>query len=432
MLDALTLSRWPGSHGAVYFHHRRRGLLAWQGSASAASLGALLQARGYKVRIRKFDPYLNVDPGTMSPYQHGEVYRHRRRRRDRPRPRPLRALHRRPAHQSDNITTGRIYQRHHRQGAARRLSRRDRPGHPHVTNAIKEFALADTDGLDFVICEIGGTVGDIESLPFVEAIRQLRNDDSAAARHASRPHHAGALHRRRRRAEDQADPARSRADQLDRHPARRPAVPLRPADPEGERAKIACSATSAKSAVIPALDARSIYDVPLQYHEEGLDDEVLRAFGIDRRARSRLARWRDIMDRIDHPEGEVTIGVVGKYVGLPDAYKSLREALVHGGIANRSRSTSAGSTPSCSSIPKRPDRRRARAAPRHPRPRRLRRARQRGQDRRGQVRPRARGALLRHLPRHADGVHRGARNTRRHRGGLDHRVRRDRPSRWSA
>ncbi len=201
----------------------------------AASLGALLQARGYSVRIRKFDPYLNVDPGTMSPYQHGEVYVT-----DDGAETDLDLGHYErftgvSAHQSDNITSGRIY---------RDIIARERRGDylgatvqviPHVTNAIKEFAQADIDGLDFVICEIGGTVGDIESLPFVEAIRQL-NNDLGRGQAAVRPHHAGALHRCRRRVEDQADPAqRARTDQL-RHSARRPAVPRRSPDP-GERAR---------------------------------------------------------------------------------------------------------------------------------------------------------------------------------------------------
>ncbi len=300
----------------------------------AASLGALLQARGYKVRIRKFDPYLNVDPGTMSPYQHGEVYVT-----DDGAETDLDLGHYErytgvSAKQSDNITSGRIYQ-----GIITRERRGDYLGAtvqviPHVTNAIKEFAIADTDGLDFVICEIGGTVGDIESLPFVEAIRQLKNDlgrgQSLFVHTTLVPYLAAA-------GELKTKPTQHSVREMTSYGIQ-PDILLCRAErpiPEAERAKIALFCNVPASAVIQALDARSIYDVPLQYHGEGLDDEVLRVFDITDAPRPDLAQWRDIMDRVDHPEGEVTIGVVGKYVGLQDAYKSLREALVHGGIANR-------------------------------------------------------------------------------------------------
>ncbi|WP_294120269.1 CTP synthase [Sphingomonas sp.] len=300
----------------------------------AASLGALLQARGYSVRIRKFDPYLNVDPGTMSPYQHGEVYVT-----DDGAETDLDLGHYErftgvSAHQSDNITSGRIY---------RDIIARERRGDylgatvqvvPHVTNAIKEFAQADIEGLDFVICEIGGTVGDIESLPFVEAIRQLKNNlgrgQSCFIHTTLVPYIAAA-------GELKTKPTQHSVRELTSYGIQ-PDVLLCRADrpiPESERAKIALFCNVPTEAVIQALDARSIYDVPLQYHAEGLDDEVLKVFGIDDAPAPDMARWDDIMDRVDHPEGEVTIGVVGKYVGLPDAYKSLREALVHGGIANR-------------------------------------------------------------------------------------------------
>ncbi|MFL6734663.1 MAG: CTP synthase [Sphingomicrobium sp.] len=302
----------------------------------SASLGALLQARGYRVRIRKFDPYLNVDPGTMSPYQHGEVYVT-----DDGAESDLDLGHYErftgvSARQSDNITTGRIY---------RDIIQRERRGDylgatvqviPHVTNAIKEFALKDTDDVDFVICEIGGTVGDIESLPFVEAIRQLRNDlgrDQTVSVHTTLVPWIAAA------GELKTKPTQHSVRELSSLGVQ-PDVLLCRSDrelPDGDRAKIALFCNVPKSAVIPALDARSIYDVPLQYHAEGLDDEVLKAFRIDDAPKPELARWHDIMDRIDHYESEVTIGVVGKYVGLPDAYKSLREALVHGGIANRAK-----------------------------------------------------------------------------------------------
>jgi CTP synthase len=300
----------------------------------AASLGALLQARGFKVRIRKFDPYLNVDPGTMSPYQHGEVYVT-----DDGAETDLDLGHYErftgvSAHQSDNITSGRIY---------RDIIARERRGDylgatvqvvPHVTNAIKEFALSDIDGLDFVICEIGGTVGDIESLPYVEAIRQLRNDlgrDQCCFVHTTLVPYLAAA------GELKTKPTQHSVREMTGY-GLQPDVLLCRAErpiPEAERAKIALFCNVSASAVIQALDARSIYDVPLQYHGEGLDDEVLRVFGMSDAPAPELERWTDIMDRVDHPEGEVTIGVVGKYVGLPDAYKSLREALVHGGLANR-------------------------------------------------------------------------------------------------
>src|SRR5215213_1192222 len=302
----------------------------------SASLGALLQARGYKVRIRKFDPYLNVDPGTMSPYQHGEVYVT-----DDGAETDLDLGHYErftgvSAKQSDNITTGRIY---------RDIIAKERRGDylgatvqviPHVTNAIKEFALADIDGVDFVICEIGGTVGDIESLPFIESIRQLRNDlgrDNTVSVHTTLVPWINAA------GELKTKPTQQSVRELSSLGVQ-PEVLLCRCDrplPDAEREKIALFCNVSTSAVIPALDARNIYDVPLQYHEAGLDDEVLRAFGIEDAPRPDMSRWNEVMDRIDHHDSEVTIGVVGKYVGLPDAYKSLREALVHGGISNRAK-----------------------------------------------------------------------------------------------
>jgi len=300
----------------------------------AASLAALLQARGYKVRIRKFDPYLNVDPGTMSPYQHGEVYVT-----DDGAETDLDLGHYErftgvSAHQSDNITSGRVY---------RDIIAKERRGDylgatvqviPHVTDAIKAFALEDTDGLDFVLCEIGGTVGDIESLPFMEAIRQLRNElepmQTLSVHVTLVPFIAAA-------GELKTKPTQHSVRELAALGIK-PDVLLCRAEhplPDGERAKIAQFCNVRKEAVIPALDAPSIYSVPLQYHREGLDTEVLRGFGITDAPQPDLARWDDVTDRYFNPEGEVTIGVVGKYVGLQDAYKSLNEALVHGGMANR-------------------------------------------------------------------------------------------------
>ncbi len=302
----------------------------------AASLAALLQARGYSVRIRKFDPYLNVDPGTMSPYQHGEVYVT-----DDGAETDLDLGHYErftgvPSRQTDNVTSGRIYQQ---------IIQRERRGDylgatvqviPHVTDAIKAFALTDCDDVDFLLCEIGGTVGDIESLPFIEAIRQLRSDvgrDRSVFVHVTLvPFIAAAGELKTKPTQHSVRELTALGIQPDVLVCRceRPL-------PESDRAKIALFCNVAKEAVIPALDAKSIYAVPLQYHAEGLDAEVLRAFGIASATAPALERWDDIGDRLANPEGEVTIGVVGKYVGLPDAYKSLHEALVHGGIANRVR-----------------------------------------------------------------------------------------------
>jgi len=300
----------------------------------AASLAALLQARGYRVRIRKFDPYLNVDPGTMSPYQHGEVYVT-----DDGAETDLDLGHYErftgvPGRQSDNVTSGRIYQT---------IIQKERRGDylgatvqviPHVTDAIKEFARTDVDDLDFVLCEIGGTVGDIESLPFMEAIRQLRNDlgrGSTVFVHVTLvPYIAAAGELKTKPTQHSVRDLTSLGIQPDVLVCRceRPL-------PDSERAKIALFCNVPKEAVIPALDASSIYAVPLQYHAEGLDDAVLDAFGIAGSDDPDLGRWTEIIDRLENPEGEVTIGVVGKYVGLLDAYKSLHEALVHGGISNR-------------------------------------------------------------------------------------------------
>jgi len=300
----------------------------------AASLGALLQARGYKVRTRKFDPYLNVDPGTMSPYQHGEVYVT-----DDGAETDLDLGHYErftgvASRQADNVTQGRIYQT---------IIQKERRGDylgatvqviPHVTDEIKAFALAETDDVDFVLCEIGGTVGDIESLPFIEAIRQLHNElgpkQSIFVHVTLVPYIAAA-------GELKTKPTQHSVRELTSLGIQphillcRCEQPL----PDSEQAKIALFCNVPKDAVIPALDARSIYAVPAQYHHEGLDRAVLAAFGIEGAIEPDLARWDDIMERHDHPEGEVTIGVVGKYVGLQDAYKSLHEALMHGGLANR-------------------------------------------------------------------------------------------------
>jgi CTP synthase len=304
-----------------------------KGLASAA-LGALLQARGFSVRLRKLDPYLNVDPGTMSPYQHGEVFVT-----DDGAETDLDLGHYerftgRPASQADNITTGRIYQE---------IIGRERRGDylgatvqviPHVTDAIKSFITAGNEGVDFVLCEIGGTVGDIEGLPFFEAIRQLGNElprGSTAFIHLTLVPFipsAGEL---------KTKPTQHSVKEL-RSIGIQPDVLLCRTDrplPKDERRKIALFCNVRQEAVIQALDVQSIYDVPVAYHAEGLDREVLAAFGITNAPEPDLERWRKIAETIANPDGEVTVAVVGKYTGLKDAYKSLSEALMHGGIANK-------------------------------------------------------------------------------------------------
>jgi len=301
----------------------------------AASLAALLQARGYKVRLRKLDPYLNVDPGTMSPYQHGEVYVT-----DDGAETDLDLGHYErftgvASRQSDNVTSGRIY---------KTIIERERRGDylgatvqviPHVTDAIKEFIRADVDAeCDFILCEVGGTVGDIESLPFVEAIRQFRNESprgSCLSIHTTLVPYIAAA------GELKTKPTQHSVRELTSLGIQ-PEIIVCRCDrelPESDRAKIALFCNVRTEAVIPALDAPSIYAVPAQYHAAGLDGEILHAFGIADAPEPDMARWDDVLDRLFNPEGEVTIGVVGKYVGLQDAYKSLTEALIHGGLANR-------------------------------------------------------------------------------------------------
>ncbi|MEM7122615.1 MAG: CTP synthase [Pseudomonadota bacterium] len=301
---------------------------------TTAALGALLQARGYRVRLRKFDPYLNVDPGTMSPYQHGEVYVT-----DDGAETDLDLGHYErftgvPARQSDTVTSGKVYSdviTHERRG--------DYLGGtvqviPHVTDAIKDYVGAQTDDADFVLCEIGGTIGDIESLPFLEAIRQMAQE--MPHRHAIFIHHtlvpylkaAGEL--KTKPTQHSVKEMRSIGLQPDilvcrsEHPI-----------PDSERRKIAQFCNVPVAAVIPALDVDTIYQVPISYHDAGLDREVLQAFGITDQRGPDLSSWRRIVSDVRQPDGEVSIAVVGKYTGLKDAYKSLSEALTHGGIANK-------------------------------------------------------------------------------------------------
>ena len=299
---------------------------------SAAALGALLQARGFKVRLRKLDPYLNVDPGTMSPYQHGEVYVT-----DDGAETDLDLGHYEryvgvAARRSDSVTTGRIYST---------VIARERRGEylgatvqviPHVTDAIKEFIRADLDDEDFVICEIGGTVGDIESLPFLEAIRQLGYElgrEGVLFVHLTLvPWIASA-------GEIKTKPTQHSVKEL-LSLGIQPEILLcrceRPIPPAA-RSKIALFCNLRERRVIPALDVDTIYAVPGAYHAEGFDREVCEHFGIDAPAPN-LDRWSEIVSRILKPEGRVTIAIVGKYTHLPDSYKSLAEAVTHGGIAN--------------------------------------------------------------------------------------------------
>ncbi|HEV3175428.1 MAG TPA: CTP synthase [Stellaceae bacterium] len=302
---------------------------------SAAALGALLQARGFRVRLRKFDPYLNVDPGTMSPYQHGEVYVT-----DDGAETDLDLGHYErytgvATRRSDSVTTGRIYSN---------VIARERRGEylgatvqviPHVTDAIKEFIQADLNDEDFVLCEIGGTVGDIESLPFLEAIRQMGNE---LGRERVLYVHLTLVPWIPSAGELKTKPTQHSVKEL-LGLGIQPDILLcrceRPI-PEGARKKIALFCNLREPRVIPALDVDTIYDVPNAYHAEGFDREVCNHFGIEA-AEPRLGQWQTIVSRIRKPEGEVNIAVVGKYTHLKDSYKSLAEALSHGGIANNMR-----------------------------------------------------------------------------------------------
>ena len=302
---------------------------------TSAALGALLQARGFKVRLRKLDPYLNVDPGTMSPYQHGEVYvtndgaetdldlGHYER---------YTGV---PTRKTDNVTTGQIYSK-----VIAKERRGDYLGAtvqviPHVTDAIKEFIRADLGDEDFVVCEIGGTVGDIEGLPYLEAIRQLGNElgpERSIFIHLTLvPYLASAGELKTKPTQHSVKELQSVGIQPDIMVCR--AERTIPA--EAQR-KIALFCNVRPSAVIQGLDVDTIYAVPRAYHEEGLDGEVCRHFGLTG-PEPNLSRWDTITERIRKPDGEVTIGVIGKYISLLDSYKSLAEAMTHGGIANNVR-----------------------------------------------------------------------------------------------
>ncbi len=306
-----------------------------KGLASAA-LGALLQARGYSVRLRKMDPYLNVDPGTMSPFEHGEVFVT-----DDGAETDLDLGHYErftgvSARQSDSISAGRIYSN---------VLEKERKGAylgktiqviPHVTNEIKDFLAIGEDEVDFMLCEIGGTVGDIEGLPFFEAIRQFSQDrprGQCIFMHLTLlPYVAASGELKTKPTQHSVKELRSIGLQPDILVCRSEHV-----IPEKERAKIALFCHVRPDSVIPAYDLKSIYEAPLAYHRAGLDRAVLEAFDISPAPRPDLTRWEDVMDRLNNAEGEVRVAVVGKYTQLEDAYKSISEALTHGGMANRVR-----------------------------------------------------------------------------------------------
>lgn len=302
----------------------------------SAALGALLQARGYKVRLCKLDPYLNVDPGTMSPFQHGEVYVT-----DDGAETDLDLGHYErftgnPACQNDNTTTGRIYT-----NVLQRERRGDYLGAtvqviPHITDEIKSFIREKDGSADFVLCEIGGTVGDIESLPFLEAIRQFGNE---MGRERALFIHVTLLPYIPAAGELKTKPTQHSVKEL-MGVGIRPRILLCRADREIDRdelRKISLFCNIDENKVIPALDVSSIYEVPLTYHREGLDAQVLDVFGITDAPAPDLSVWEDVVHRVQEPEGEVTIAIVGKYTNLTDSYKSLNEALTHGGFANNVR-----------------------------------------------------------------------------------------------
>ncbi|MGH1457352.1 MAG: CTP synthase [Paracoccaceae bacterium] len=304
-----------------------------KGLASAA-LGSLLQARGFSVRLRKLDPYLNVDPGTMSPFEHGEVFVT-----DDGAETDLDLGHYErftgvAARMTDSVSSGRIYS-----NVLEKERRGDYLGKtiqviPHVTNEIKDFISIGEDEVDFMLCEIGGTVGDIEGLPFFEAIRQFAHDKPRGQcifMHLTLlPYLAASGELKTKPTQHSVKELRSIGLQPDvlvcrsEHPI-----------PEKEREKIGLFCNVRKENVIAAYDLKSIYEAPLAYHHEGLDQAVLDAFGISPAPKPDLTVWQDVADRIHKTDGEVNIAIVGKYVQLEDAYKSIKEALTHGGMANR-------------------------------------------------------------------------------------------------
>jgi len=304
-----------------------------KGLASAA-LGALLQARGFSVRLRKLDPYLNVDPGTMSPFEHGEVFVT-----DDGAETDLDLGHYErftgvAARNTDSVSSGRVYST-----VLEKERRGDYLGKtiqvvPHVTNEIKDFINIGDDEVDFMLCEIGGTVGDIEGLPFFEAIRQFAHDKP---RGQCIFMHLTLLPYLAASGELKTKPTQHSVKELQSIGIAPDVLVCRSEHPipEKEREKIALFCNVRKEAVVAAYDLKSIYEAPLAYHEQGLDQAVLDAFDISPAPSPNLAVWNDVKDRILNPEGEVRVAIVGKYTQLEDAYKSIKEALTHGGMANR-------------------------------------------------------------------------------------------------
>ena len=304
-----------------------------KGLASAA-LGALLQARGYSVRLRKLDPYLNVDPGTMSPFEHGEVFVT-----DDGAETDLDLGHYErftgvPARMTDSVSSGRIYS-----NVLEKERRGDYLGKtiqvvPHVTNEIKDFIAIGEDEVDFMLCEIGGTVGDIEGLPFFEAIRQFIHE---RPRGQCLLMHLTLLPYLAASGELKTKPTQHSVKELQSIGLAPDILVCRSEQPipEKERAKIALFCNVRKEHVVAAYDLKSIYEAPLAYHREGLDQAVLDVFSISPAPRPDLSKWEDVVDRITHTDGAVNVAIVGKYTQLEDAYKSIKEALTHGGMANR-------------------------------------------------------------------------------------------------
>ncbi|MBR2922642.1 MAG: CTP synthase [Alphaproteobacteria bacterium] len=301
---------------------------------ASASLASLLQARGFKVRMRKLDPYLNVDPGTMSPYQHGEVFVT-----DDGAETDLDLGHYErfsgvPCRKTDSITTGKIYQR-----VIDKERRGDYLGAtiqvvPHVTNEIKSFILSDITDEDFVLCEIGGTVGDIEGQPYLEAIRQVAYE---LGRERSMFIHVTLLPYIPTAGELKTKPTQHSVKKLQEYGIQPDMLLCRSQMeiPQNEKRKIALFCNIREENVITALDASSIYQVPIAYAKEGMGRQVCKHFNIETSNNLDLSKWENILENIRHPEGEVRIAVVGKYTQLLEAYKSLNEALTHGGIANK-------------------------------------------------------------------------------------------------
>ncbi len=304
-----------------------------KGLASAA-LGALLQARGYSVRLRKLDPYLNVDPGTMSPFEHGEVFVT-----DDGAETDLDLGHYErftgvSARMTDSVSSGRIYSN---------VLEKERRGNylgktiqviPHVTDEIKEFIKIGEDEVDFMLCEIGGTVGDIEGLPFFEAIRQFSQDKQ---RGECIFMHLTLLPFVKASGELKTKPTQHSVKEL-RSIGISPDILVCRSEgsiPQKEREKLALFCNVRPESVISAKDLNSIYEAPISYHQEGLDQAVLDAFNITPAPKPDLSKWEDVKDRLNNPEGYVNVAIVGKYTQLEDAYKSIAEALTHGGMANR-------------------------------------------------------------------------------------------------